>query len=353
MRPGLARTGYAPPAWLRSPHVQSLLASSPLRAAQARRRLRQVPATHAQTLLEVEGGVRLQGVASLPVGRAPRALALLLHGWEGSAESSYMRLTAAHLLRAGFVVFRLNFRDHGGTHHLNEGLFHSNRLDEVVAAARAVAARWPGLPLMVAGYSLGGNFALRLALRAPQAGLPLRRVAAVCPLLDPARTMDSMEIAPAVYMRYFERMWRRSLARKRALFPQAHAFDDEVLRLRLRPLTDWMVRHCTDFPDLDAYFDGYSVAGERLRALAVPTDVLMAADDPVIPLDDFHHIAVFPNVHLELTAHGGHCGFIERASLDSYSERWVAARFVAALGGEAVAVESASGPEGETPHAAA
>lgn len=352
------RSAYAPPTWLRNPHLQSLLASSPLRAAQARRRLRQVPATHTQTLLELEEGVRLLGIASVPAGRMPRALALLLHGWEGSADSSYMRLTAAQLLRAGFAVFRLNFRDHGNTHHLNEGLFHSNRLDEVVAAARAVAARWPQLPMFTAGFSLGGNFALRLALRARQAGLPLRRVAVVCPLLDPARTMDNMEIGPAVYMRHFERMWRRSLARKRALFPQAHGFDDAVLRLPMRALTAWMVRHATEFSSLAAYFDGYSVAGERLRALPVPADILMAADDPVIPLEEFHHIAAFPNVRLELAAHGGHCGFIERASLDSYSERWVAARFLAALDARDPAVESACDPDpcdpdGEYDHASA
>ncbi|MGE4366076.1 MAG: YheT family hydrolase [Thermomonas sp.] len=353
MRSGPVRSDYAPPAWLRNPHLQSLLASSPLRAVQSRRRLRQVPATHAPTLLELAGGVRLQGVASVPAARAPRAAVLLLHGWEGSAESSYMRLTAAHLLRAGFVVFRLNFRDHGDTHHLNEGLFHSNRLDEVVDAARAVASRWPQLPLFAAGFSLGGNFALRLALRAGQAGLPLRQVAVVCPLLDPARTMDSMEVGPAVYMRHFERMWRRSLARKRALFPQAHGFDDAVLRLPMRALTAWMVRHATEFSSLADYFDGYSVAGERLRALPVPAHILMAADDPVIPLEDFHHIAGFPNVRLELAAHGGHCGFIERASLDGYSERWVAARFLAALDARDPAVESAHDPCGEYDHASA
>ena len=72
-------------------------------------------------------------------------------------------------------------------------------------------------------------------------------------------------------------------------------------------------------------------SGADARALAVPTDVLMAADDPVIPLDDFHHIAVFPNVHLELTAHGGHCGFIENALLDGYAERWVVERLASAV----------------------
>ena len=104
---------FDPPAWLRNPHMQSVLAASPLREARARRRLQQVRARHDALVLDAGDGVRLQGVASLPEAAAPRALALLLHGWEGSAESSYMQLTAARLLQAGFSVFRLVFRDHG------------------------------------------------------------------------------------------------------------------------------------------------------------------------------------------------------------------------------------------------
>jgi predicted alpha/beta-fold hydrolase len=101
-------------------------------------------------------GVRLQGLHSVVPGVEPRGLALLLHGWEGSAESSYMRQTAARLLERGFATFRLNFRDHGDSHHLNEAIFHSNRIEEVVFAARDVARRfWPeasaSRPLVAAG----------------------------------------------------------------------------------------------------------------------------------------------------------------------------------------------------------
>ena len=323
------RSEFLPPRWLRSPHLQSVLSSNPLRAIRARRRLHAVGATHATVVLDVGNGVRLQGVHSVKPGVDPRGLVVLLHGWEGSVDSNYMRLTASSLLDAGFAVFRLNFRDHGGSHHLNEGLFHSNRIDEIVDAVRVVAARWPIQPLFAAGYSLGGNFALRLALRAHSHGLPLQRAVAVCPLLDPARTMDAMEAGLPLYMRYFERKWRGSLARKRELFPQAHGFDDGVLRLRMRALTEWMVLRHTGFASLDDYWNGYSVAGERLRALPIPADILMAADDPVIPLREFEAIAGFPNVQVELAAHGGHCGFIENAKLDGYAERWVAKRLIA------------------------
>ncbi len=326
----LQRSEFTPPRWLRSPHVQSVLSSSPLRASRARRRLHRLGATHDAVVLDVGNGVRLQGVHSVSPGADPRGLVVLLHGWEGSVDSNYMRLTAARLLDAGFAVFRLNFRDHGDSHHLNEGIFHSNRIDEIVDAVRAIAARWPTRPLFAAGNSLGGNFALRLALRARSHGLPLQRVLAVCPLLDPARTMDAMETGLPIYLRYFERKWRHSLARKRALFPQAHGFADDVLQLRMRALTEWMVLRHTDFATLDDYFEGYSVAGERLRALPIPADILMAADDPVIPVGEFARIVDFPNVQVELAAHGGHCGFIEGAMLDGYAERWVAQRLVAA-----------------------
>lgn len=320
---------YRAPWWLRSPHVQSMLGSSPMRIRRGARALAALGTRGEAVVLDAGEGVRLQGVYNPPPAGEPRGLALLLHGWEGSTESSYMRLTAARLLAAGFATFRLNFRDHGGTHHLNAGLFHSNRIDEVVRAAVALSERYPIRPLVAAGYSLGGNFALRMALHAPAAGLPLARVAAVCPLVDPAATMDAMERGMPQYLRYFEHKWRRSLQRKRELFPEEHDFDDATLRLRMRDLTAWMVERHTEFADLGAYFDGYSIAGDRLAALQVPADILMAADDPVIPLRDFRDLRPGGEARLELARHGGHCGFLENRRFDGYAERWVAQRLAA------------------------
>lgn len=322
----LTAADYAPPRWLRNAHVQSALGSSPLRRRHAERRLAQVGAHTQPHLIETGDGVRLHGLHSAMPGVKARGLVLLLHGWEGSADSNYMRLTAAALLERGFEVFRLNFRDHGDTHHLNEGLFHSNRIDEVVEATAEIARRFPLRPLSVAGYSLGGNFALRLALRAPQAGLPLTHVASVCPVLDPGRTMASMESGLPLYLWYFERKWRESLSRKRALFPGIHDFDDRTLGLSMRPLTQWMVERHTDFGTLERYFEGYSVAGSRLAQVQVPVSILMAVDDPVIPVADFNDLELPAHSRLEVAPWGGHCGFLENAHLDGFAERWIADR---------------------------
>ncbi len=322
----LTAADYLPPRWLRNPHLQSMLSSSRMRMQRGLTLLAATGAVTEELILDGGQGVRLQGWHSHVEGREPIGMALLLHGWEGSAESSYMRMTAARMLEEGFDVVRLNFRDHGNTHHLNPGIFHSNRIDEVVQAAGDIARRWPQLPLVAAGYSLGGNFVLRLALRAPSAGVPLRRVASVCPVLDPAITMESIENGPAMYDWYFRRKWAGSLRRKRDLFPELSDWDDQVLKLDIRALTAWLVEHHTDFGSLQAYFDGYSIAGDRLAELTVPADILMAKDDPVIPFATFNGWRLPAHAHLEIAPWGGHCGFLENWRGDGFSERWVAQR---------------------------
>ena len=322
-------SSYRAPPWLRNPHLQSVLGSSLPRRAMAARALAATGAVTTTHVVDGGDGVRLQGLSSTVPGRRPLGLALLLHGWEGSADSTYMRLSAARLLARGFDVFRLNFRDHGGTHHLNEGIFHSCLIDEVVHAAGDIARRFqpdPSAPLRVGGYSLGGNFALRLGLRAPAAGLAVAKIAAVCPVLDPAETMTAMERGFPLYAWYFRRKWTRSLRRKQALFPNLLALDDRTLGLDLRPLTGWLVERHTDFGHIDRYFDGYANAGDRLAALSVPADILTSTDDPVIPVSGFDALRLSPTTRLEVAAHGGHCGFLLDARLRGFAEHWIADR---------------------------
>ncbi|MEG1681016.1 MAG: alpha/beta hydrolase, partial [Stenotrophomonas sp.] len=64
----------------------------------------------------------------------------------------------------------------------------------------------------------------------------------------------------------------------------------------------------------------------------VPADILMAADDPVIPFTTFDHWQLPTDAHLEIARWGGHCGFIENLRGDGFSERWVAQHLAAAVG---------------------
>jgi predicted alpha/beta-fold hydrolase len=317
---------FRPPHWLRNAHVQSVLSSSGLRRRFSRHGGpgSQLPST--ECVFDCGEGVRLQGFHSAPASAAAAGLVVLLHGWEGSAGSGYMVNTATRLLAEGYEVVRLNFRDHGDTHALNPGLFHSCRIDEVVGAMRAIAGRFPARPLAVAGFSLGGNFALRVALRAPDSRIPLRHALAVCPVVSPGAGLFALENAPWFYQRYFLHKWRASLRRKQALFPDRELFTAAELRGNLRELTRSLVLRHTGFGSLENYLDGYSIAGSRLANLRVRATILTAADDPVIPVADFRALELPPCVELDIAKHGGHCGFLHDASLRSWAEDYLVAR---------------------------
>jgi len=270
------------------------------------------------------GDARLLGFYSPSPGPG-RGLVVLLHGWEGSADSRYMLASGALAHRHGFDVFRLNFRDHGGTHALNEGLFHSCRLDEVVAAVARVAERYAAPKTVLIGYSLGGNFALRVAVRAAAAGLRLDRVIAICPVLCPHSTMRALENGLWIYRRHFLSRWRRSLTAKAAAFPHLYDFGDLTRFRTLTATTEYFVERYTEFGSLAEYLDGYTLTGDVLAGLDVPARLIAARDDPVIPSADLGRIARSPALEITLAPAGGHCGFIENLRLGSWLDRQLVA----------------------------
>ncbi len=301
---------FKPPRWLRHPHLQSMLPSLPVRARRVAVTAAAVLAASREVLLDCGDGVRLQGFhAQQPV--PARHLVLIHHGWEGSASSSYVLSLAARLWAAGHDVFRLNMRDHGDTHHLNEELFHSCRLGEVVNAVCGVQSLAPDRLLTLVGYSLGGNFALRIAASAPAAGLRLRQAIAICPVLDAASTLAALEGGLWIYRHYFIQKWARSLQLKAQAFPGRYNFAGLLRDRRLTPMTEQLVLQYTEFPSLAAYLQGYALVYGCLDQLQVPCRLITALDDPIIPAQDLLRLRATPQLRVTPTPQGGHCGFLE------------------------------------------
>ncbi len=330
---------FVPPLGLRSGHVQSLLSSSAIR-----RRFvlgRSGPVRRAAEVWTLDGGddIRLQGLYSPQTGES-RGLVVLLHGWEGSVNSNYVLGNAARLYDSGFDIFRLNFRDHGDTHHLNHEIFHSCRLDEVVCALRDLQDRLAAKDWCLAGYSLGGNFSMRVGLNAGSAGLNIRHIVAVCPVINPANAMISMEQGIRFYERYFERKWSRSLRIKQAAFPELYGEENWYDIKGLRARTHYLATRHAGFQSAEEYFNGYSIADDRLAPLAVPSTILTSADDPVVPVTDFQHLPENPGIELVISKYGGHCGFLKNWKLESMAEDLIVGRFSGAGEGNRTLVSS-------------
>jgi predicted alpha/beta-fold hydrolase len=192
----------------------------------------------------------------------------------------------------------------------------------------AIAARARPRRLYFTGFSLGGNFLLRVAASG-QAPPALAGVVAVSPVLEPARTLDAMEFGLPVYERYFVRKWLKSLRLKERHWPERYDMDATITERTLRGMTAALVDRHTEYPTLAGYLSGYAITGTRLATLAAPARLLTAADDPIIPADDLQHLASSPQLTVVRTRHGGHCGFIDRLGRPSFADRFVVEAFEA------------------------
>jgi uncharacterized protein len=321
---------FQPPRWLRGPHLQSMLPSLPMRRDWVERRTLPLIGASEEIVLDCGDGVRLQAFAASQRrrGRQPGdKTAVVLHGWEGSADSLYVLSLGQELFTRGYEVVRLNLRDHGATHHLNREIFHSCRLPEVVGAMRTLQARFGGKPLYLAGFSLGGNFMLRVAAQASDAKLDVAAVAAVSPVIDPAATLVALEKGFFAYHSYFTRKWLRSLLKKQAAWPDDYDFAGVAKLGDLRTMTASLVRQFTEYPSLEAYLSGYAITGERLATLDAPASIFTAIDDPIIPAGDLERLARPKNLSVTLTRHGGHNGFLEHLSNATWADRAVVTAF--------------------------
>lgn len=327
---------FTPPRWLRHPHVQSIYPSLPLRRRAVERRCASLVRASHDVLVDCGEGVRLlahvatQEDAGRPAGHS---MAVLIHGWEGSANSLYVLSLGQALFDAGYDVARLNLRDHGESHHLNEELFHSCRIAEVVGAVRRLQQLYgSSRRLCLAGFSLGGNFSLRVGTRAADAGIDVARIVAVCPVLDPEHTLLRLEQGWALYREYFIWKWRRSLRRKQQAWPAVYASLGDILSLdNLTDMTDRLAVHYGGFPSLQDYLRGYAVVGPVLERLALSPGlqarIISAADDPIIPAADLERIARPSNLEVTVTSFGGHCGFYGGGHGSSWLEREVRKSF--------------------------
>ena len=314
---------FNPKPCLRNPHLQSMVASMKIRSLGRNEMVKYAR----KVIIDGGGGVRLLGFHSTQTDNGSRGLVLLLHGWEGSANSSYMLHTGRHLFDKGYNIFRLNLRDHGESHHLNQGLFHGALIEEAVKAAENISTLSRQKPFYIVGFSLGGNFALRIALNPFD---KLKHVLCVSPLLDPYKTTLAIDRGLFTYRYYFSRKWKRSLRKKEKLFPHLYNFEKTYPMRSLMEITDYFVKNYSDFKDYRDYFSRYTLLGDTFSELRIPVTIYAASDDPVIPASDYHTLNTNRNMHISLQPYGGHCGFIDNFTSGTWYER----RIIETLDGE-------------------
>lgn len=248
---------------------------------------------------------------------------ILLHGLEGSSLAHYMCGVAEKAWIAGWNVVRLNQRNCGGTEHLSRGLYHSGLTDDPRFVVDTLIDEGCGA-IVIAGYSLGGNLALKLAGELGDGAPPqLKAVCAVSPTIDLSACVTALERrSNVVYQWNFVRNLKDRMRRKAAAFPDGYSLEPLGRIRTIRAFDEAYTAPHHRFRDADDYY--YRASALRVTArITVPTLIICSEDDPFVPPAIFGDAAVRRNesIVLALTRAGGHCAFVERRRGD-YDGYW-------------------------------
>jgi predicted alpha/beta-fold hydrolase len=245
--------------------------------------------------------------------RWDRPTLLALHGLNGSSDAHYMRGLAAKAFERGMNVVRLNQRNCGDTEHLAEGLFHSGLTADAAHVIHELTQVDGLQTIAVAGYSLGGNLALKIAGEyGPHPPPALVAVAAVSPIIEIGECTRALERpGNALYQWNFVRDLKRRLRRKERFHPAR--FDVAKLSAvkTVREFDEAYTAPHFGFRNAEDYYHRAS-AMRVIDRVSVPALIITAEDDPFVPSQPFHDPAVTGNPHIDLriSRHGGHCGFV-------------------------------------------
>jgi predicted alpha/beta-fold hydrolase len=268
---------------------------------------------------ETEPSVRVLVHSQRPAG-TPKGELILVHGLEGSSESGYER---------GWATHRFNMRGCGSTEHLTISGYHAGQTSDLLAVIRERrrAGAWP---IFLIGYSLGGNVALKLAGELAEDAKEL--FAGVCSVSTPIDLAACVEALALPQNFIYE---GRFLNRLKARIRRRHVQAPEIYTLEHLP----KIQTIADFDDhYTARLFGFGTAANYFRTqssnqflehIRVPTLLIQAKDDPLIPFATYNHAAFAKNPHLTLVTpeHGGHLGFLSRRRprfwLDATLLEWI------------------------------
>ena len=238
-------------------------------------------------------------------------LLVILHGLEGSAESSYARMImhAAHKRRWRSCV--LHSRDCGDYRNRLPRRYHAGETDDIRFFLGQLRKQGHDGPLFAVGYSLGGNILLKY-LGESGNDTPLAAAAAVCAPLDLHQCSDALNSGfSKFYQHYLIKRMKESVTRKFNKHTAAFDWKKAMNARTFAEFDDAVTAPLHGFENMQDYYDRCS-SGRFLKDIQKPTLLINALDDPfmtpaVIPDED----KLSEHVTIEVADAGGHVGFIE------------------------------------------
>jgi uncharacterized protein len=314
-------TTFEPTGWFSGPHLQTLSVAVPRGIPPKAFRQAGKPFSH-----DVPDGT-LTGIVYWNATEKRAPLAILVHGLGGSASSIYVQQAGYALWEAGYHVLCMNLRGAGSSAPVAPYLFHAGLTSDLDSVVRAFTTS-PGIDgIALVGFSIGGNVVLKVASAWGDAPPPsVRAVVSLAAPVDLAAASRNLERwQGAFYRHHVLRGLVASAVRFRLARPERAPYTlREILPLTsLREYDRRVIVREYGFDGVDDYYAKAS-AGPTLGQVTVPTLLLHASDDPMVPGPAMRQALSCASsaIDVRFTDRGGHLGWAEGLAGADLKSRW-------------------------------
>jgi predicted alpha/beta-fold hydrolase len=323
---------FRPRWWLRSPHLQTFLgATGQVACVSELTKVHRIPTIDGEALALHEDLPLLGSPSSVATEDAfCDPVVLLIHGLGGSHRSGYLVRIASRLRELGVRVFRLDLRGSGAGEEWAYKPPHAGLTSDIADTVGWIEKHYHPQWLSLSGFSLGGNLVLKFlgelgrgSFRDRVDGDCLRHAVAVAPPIDLRLAADAMECGTGrFYSAYFLKLLNRHLQRKVELWPQWKSLLRSRSAKSIRQFDQWYTAPLSGFASADEYYE-QSSSKSWLASIQLDVDLLVAADDPIVPIKSYNGIdrilaadvekaSGIGSIRFCQSTWGGHLGFVER-----------------------------------------
>ena len=305
---------FKPAWWLPGGHLQTLWPS-------LKKRKIDIPLTRERLWLPDGDFVDLDWIS----GNETAPLVLILHGLEGSIESSYAKGMLKALKNAGFCAVFMHFRGCSGEHNKKAQAYHAGETQDLHDVLQTLHQRNPSRQIAVIGFSLGGNVLLKYLGETGSDNLIHCAVAISVPFLlnrfaDRIQKRDS-----SMYQKYLLSGLRKKMLDKAKHTPLPIDLEHLDKIKSFWEFDDLVTAKLYGFSGVRDYYEKSS-SFHYLSKIKKKSLILHARNDPFLSPDAIPHQNALPdNVQLEIHQSGGHMGFIA-GSLPWRTKYWLEER---------------------------
>lgn len=352
---GSSVSRFKPAWWLPGPHLQTLWPTLSGRGKKKIHLRRERIETSDGDFIDLDWSEQQTG-----------PIVLILHGIEGSVNSSYAKGMLQTLSKQGWRSAVMHFRSCSEEMNRLSRSYHSGETGDLAAVVNLIRTREPNTPIAAIGYSLGGNVLLKWLGETGEQNPLSAAVAVSVPFLLHNCSLKLQKGFSRFYQRYLLRILQKKMMKKfkshpelffnsllnqkksvgssqkvqcfeseslekRAEYSQqmkvAHMSSNnslEVCDLQLDPTAIFRLKRLRTLRDFDhkitAPLNGFASAEDYyaksssryfLKSIQVPTLLLQARDDPFMTAEAIpNREELSPSITLEASERGGHVGFV-------------------------------------------